>query len=233
MSKSPDAFRTISEVADWLGVQTHVLRFWESKFPQIKPIKRAGGRRYYRPADMLLLGGVKKLLHDDGLTIKGVQKILREQGAGHVSAESKPLDDDTVNEPVLVTTSPIPQEAIDAVLTPTVDSADDAQISLDLDVPTPRAVDTPAPAAIAPAPQAEPEATESEETVTAPEPLTEEDVPEPIAIPEDPPADSEGVAAAGVLTTLRGLVDLDTRTLSTIAPLVQELRAWHDRAQQS
>lgn len=93
MPKSPDAFRTISEVADWLGIQAHVLRFWESKFTQVKPIKRAGGRRYYRPADMLLLGGIKKLLHDDGLTIKGVQKILREDGMSHVAAMSPPLDD--------------------------------------------------------------------------------------------------------------------------------------------
>jgi resuscitation-promoting factor RpfA len=66
MDKSPDAFRTISEVADWLGVPTHVLRFWESRFSQVKPVKRAGGRRYYRPADMALLGGIKRLLHDDG-----------------------------------------------------------------------------------------------------------------------------------------------------------------------
>lgn len=93
MPKSPDAFRTISEVADWLDVQAHVLRFWESKFSQVKPIKRAGGRRYYRPGDMLLLGGIKKLLHEDGLTIKGVQKILREEGMGHVSDMSAPLDD--------------------------------------------------------------------------------------------------------------------------------------------
>ena len=93
MVKSPDAFRTISEVADWLGIQAHVLRFWESKFTQVKPIKRAGGRRYYRPADMLLLGGIKKLLHDDGLTIKGVQKILREDGMTHVSSLSAPLDE--------------------------------------------------------------------------------------------------------------------------------------------
>ena len=92
MAKSPDAFRTISEVADWLGVQAHVLRFWESKFSQVKPVKRAGGRRYYRPADMQLLGGIRKLLHDDGLTIKGVQKILREQGISHVSSFSKPLE---------------------------------------------------------------------------------------------------------------------------------------------
>jgi DNA-binding transcriptional MerR regulator len=93
MSKSPDAFRTISEVADWLGIQAHVLRFWESKFTQIKPIKRAGGRRYYRPADMLLLGGIKRMLHEDGLTIKGVQKVLREEGMNYVAALSAPLDE--------------------------------------------------------------------------------------------------------------------------------------------
>ena len=98
MAKSPDAFRTISEVADWLGIQAHVLRFWESKFTQVKPIKRAGGRRYYRPADMLLLGGIKKLLHDDGLTIKGVQKILREEGMGHVVDMSAPLDELTLSQ---------------------------------------------------------------------------------------------------------------------------------------
>jgi DNA-binding transcriptional MerR regulator len=97
MGKSPDAFRTISEVADWLGIQAHVLRFWESKFAPVKPIKRAGGRRYYRPADMLLLGGIKKLLHDDGLTIKGVQKILREQGIGHVSTLSQSIDESALS----------------------------------------------------------------------------------------------------------------------------------------
>jgi DNA-binding transcriptional MerR regulator len=91
MSKSADAFRTISEVADWLDTPTHVLRFWESKFSQIKPVKRAGGRRYYRPKDMLLIGGIKRILHEDGLTIKGAQKILREQGAKHVSSLSQPL----------------------------------------------------------------------------------------------------------------------------------------------
>lgn len=85
MAKSADAFRTISEVADWLGVPTHVLRFWESKFPQVKPVKRAGGRRYYRPSDMMLLAGIRVLLHDDGVTIRGVQKILREKGVKHVT----------------------------------------------------------------------------------------------------------------------------------------------------
>lgn len=85
MAKAKDAFRTISEVSEWLDTPTHVLRFWESKFSQIKPVKGAGGRRYYRPADMDLLGGIKKLLHEDGLTIKGTQKLLREKGVGHVA----------------------------------------------------------------------------------------------------------------------------------------------------
>ncbi|KUJ80828.1 MerR family transcriptional regulator [Ruegeria marisrubri] len=92
MAKSPEAFRTITEVAEWLGVQAHVLRFWESRFAQVKPVKRAGGRRYYRPNDMRLLGGIKKLLHDDGLTIKGVQRILREQGVAHVASLSQDLE---------------------------------------------------------------------------------------------------------------------------------------------
>lgn len=97
--KSPDAFRTISEVADWLGVPTHVLRFWESRFTQVKPVKRAGGRRYYRPADMELLGGIRKLLHEDGMTIRGVQKLLRENGIKHVAAMSPPLDSDELRDP--------------------------------------------------------------------------------------------------------------------------------------
>ncbi|MDA5555406.1 MerR family transcriptional regulator [Shimia sp. MMG029] len=94
MAKSREAFRTISEVADWLGVQTHVLRFWESKFSQVKPVKRAGGRRYYRPQDMELLGGIKKLLHEDGMPIKDAQKLLREMGVKHVSSLSQPVDQD-------------------------------------------------------------------------------------------------------------------------------------------
>ena len=82
--KSPTAFRTISEVADTLNVPAHVLRFWESKFTQIKPVKRGGGRRYYRPADVSLIKGIRELLYSDGLTIKGVQKILRQKGPRHV-----------------------------------------------------------------------------------------------------------------------------------------------------
>jgi DNA-binding transcriptional MerR regulator len=83
--KSPDAFRTISEVAAELEVPQHVLRFWESRFNQIKPVKRAGGRRYYRPDDVDLLRGIQALLYVDGLTIRGVQKILKERGSRHVA----------------------------------------------------------------------------------------------------------------------------------------------------
>ena len=84
MGKAAEAFRTISEVAGELNVQKHVLRFWEARFPQVRPMKRGGGRRYYRPEDMELLRGIRHLLHAEGYTIKGVQKILREQGIDHV-----------------------------------------------------------------------------------------------------------------------------------------------------
>jgi len=86
MEKSPDAFRTISEAADELDLPQHVLRFWETRFSTIKPLKRGGGRRYYRPEDVLLLKGIRHLLYDQGFTIKGVQKILKDQGARHVAA---------------------------------------------------------------------------------------------------------------------------------------------------
>ena len=91
MSKSEKAFRNISEVSEWLETPTHVLRFWESKFSQIKPTKRAGGRRYYRPKDMLLIGGIKQLLHIEGHTIKGAKQVLREKGLNYVVGLSKPI----------------------------------------------------------------------------------------------------------------------------------------------
>jgi DNA-binding transcriptional MerR regulator len=86
MDKSPDAFRTISEVADDLDLPQHVLRFWETRFPQIKPMKRGGGRRYYRPEDVDLLKGIRHLLYDHGYTIKGVQKLLKMNGNKFVAA---------------------------------------------------------------------------------------------------------------------------------------------------
>jgi DNA-binding transcriptional MerR regulator len=84
LEKDPEAFRIISEVAEDLNVPQHVLRFWESRFPQIKPMKRGGGRRYYRPDDVDLLRGIRHLLYGEGYTIRGVQRILREQGVGFV-----------------------------------------------------------------------------------------------------------------------------------------------------
>src|SRR5271167_2737676 len=78
--KSPQAFRTISEVSMELDVPQHVLRFWETRFSQVRPIKRAGGRRFYRPEDVALLRGIRSLLYSDGYTIKGVQKVLRDKG---------------------------------------------------------------------------------------------------------------------------------------------------------
>lgn len=86
MDKAPDAFRTISEVADDLDVPQHVLRFWETRFTQIKPMKRSGGRRYYRPDDVNLLRGIRRLLYGEGYTIRGVQRILREHGVKSVQS---------------------------------------------------------------------------------------------------------------------------------------------------
>src|SRR6266581_6614587 len=89
IEKSAQAFRTISEVATELGVPQHVLRFWESKFSQIRPLKRGGGRRYYRPEDITTLKRIKSLLYDDGMTIRGVQKILRDPAS---KAEPEPAE---------------------------------------------------------------------------------------------------------------------------------------------
>ena len=90
MAKSPNAFRTISEAADEIGAPQHVLRFWETKFAFVTPLKRAGGRRFYRPQDVVLLKAVKRLLHEDGLTIKGVQRLHKEQGLKRLAAYGDP-----------------------------------------------------------------------------------------------------------------------------------------------
>jgi DNA-binding transcriptional MerR regulator len=93
--KSPQAFRTISEIAGELDVPQHVLRFWEAKFSQIRPLRRGGGRRYYRPEDVDLIRGIRRLLYSEGYTIKGVQKVLREQGVRVVAdsgREGEPAD---------------------------------------------------------------------------------------------------------------------------------------------
>ncbi len=148
MAKAKDAFRTISEVAEWLDTPTHVLRFWESKFSQIKPVKGAGGRRYYRPTDMDLLGGIKKLLHEDGLTIKGTQKLLREKGVKHVAGLGASMSHETAEPmppkptPVVAAPKPAPQPVDPAPAAPKSEGMQDA---FSFDVP---AVETPADIAI-------------------------------------------------------------------------------------
>ena len=195
MAKSPDAFRTISEVADWLGVQAHVLRFWESKFSQVKPVKRAGGRRYYRPNDMLLLGGIRQLLHVDGLTIKGVQKVLREEGISHVAALSQPLDELTQSqiedsqESPFIEATPDPAEETGVVLefgTP------GSQSTAPREAPKPEsaAPEAPAPEAEAPAPEVEDAAPAAEPPVAEPQ-ASPPKVAEPATAPETPPAPAE------------------------------------------
>ena len=96
--KSPEAFRTISEVSKDLALPQHVLRFWETKFVQIKPIKRGGGRRYYRPEDIELLKGIKYLLYNDGYTIRGVQKVIKENGAKRIIAKPTLNNDFTLDK---------------------------------------------------------------------------------------------------------------------------------------
>ena len=93
MAKGPEAFRTISEAADELGAPQHVLRFWESRFSFIRPMKRAGGRRFYRPQDILVLRGVQRLLHDEGYTIKGVQRLHREEGIRRILGVGESVPD--------------------------------------------------------------------------------------------------------------------------------------------
>lgn len=192
MAKSPDAFRTISEVADWLGLQAHVLRFWESKFTQVKPVKRAGGRRYYRPADMLLLGGIKRLLHDDGLTIKGVQKVLREEGINHVAGLSQPLDELTMSQyeegAAPVPANSAPPETAGPTPEP-IPEVSDAVPGTDGPAPDdmPQAPQVPQPAATAV--QSDP----TEETDAAD--AEPEGTPPPSVLPE--PAEPPGVAPSG------------------------------------
>ncbi len=122
VDKSPDAFRTISEVAEDLGLPQHVLRFWETRFTQIKPLKRGGGRRYYRPDDVALITGLKALLYGQGYTIKGVQRILKEQGVRAVQAVGRggvlpqpqapsavPHDDDDGEAEAMAPAAPAPR----------------------------------------------------------------------------------------------------------------------------
>ena len=128
VEKSPDAFRTISEAAEELDVPQHVLRFWETRFAQIKPMKRAGGRRYYRPADVELLQGIRCLLYKDGYTIRGVQKILKEDGSAYVAGvgrgeiEPRKRDGEMASAPPPGTAKAAPRVATKAKTAPAAES---------------------------------------------------------------------------------------------------------------
>ncbi len=192
MTKSADAFRTISEVAEWLGVQTHVLRFWESKFSQVKPVKRAGGRRYYRPNDMLLLGGIRKLLHEDGMTIKGVQKILREEGMAHVADLSRPLDEVTAGQ---VDGDLVSGDGnVEADIAPSIEAVQEAAEVTPIHAPTQpsqAAEPSPAPSFLSdlPAPGATPQE-DTPQAVAADEPEQAPEVP-PLAPAPEPESESD------------------------------------------
>ncbi|MEL6168136.1 MAG: MerR family transcriptional regulator [Pseudomonadota bacterium] len=209
MEKSPDAFRTISEVADWLDVPTHVLRFWESRFSQVKPVKRAGGRRYYRPNDMLLIGGIKVLLHDEGMTIRGVQKLLREEGIKHVAGYSKPLGAEDVIEGTAVEETPAvdkkakepakpveaaaPRAAGEAAAEGTEGSEVSPEPEDDAAAPMPAFGSVRGRNAASPKPA-------GPETVTEPEPAAPIVVP---GLPETDPADDDPAFSAGPALSVR------------------------------
>ncbi|MEM7731823.1 MAG: MerR family transcriptional regulator [Pseudomonadota bacterium] len=230
MSKSADAFRTISEVAEWLDTPAHVLRFWESKFSQVKPVKRAGGRRYYRPQDMMLLGGIKKLLHDDGMTIKHVQKLLRQEGVKFVSALSSNPSDGFAYVPVDAPLDSLAPE-------PAPETSQVVSFSTEAD-PTPEPDPKPAP----PAPETtsvptEPAASQGSKPV--PSFLSGgRDMPQPEPAPAEPaPADptptEEPVAITphiNVFQNLAGMSSDDIRAKQAeLRPLLSRIRAQLER----
>ena len=141
--KSAEAFRTISEVAIELDVPQHVLRFWESRFAQIKPVKRAGGRRYYRPEDIDLLKGIRALLYSDGLTSRGVQKVLKERGLRHVAdlgrgevrAPEPPQSQVQVVEKIVYVERPAPEPAPEPAPKPKKSRAHLRAVPTTLDLP--------------------------------------------------------------------------------------------------
>ncbi len=129
MTKGPDAFRTISEAAAEVGVAQHVLRFWETKFSFIRPMKRAGGRRFYRPHDLAILRGVRRLLHDEGYTIVGVQRLHRERGVGRFleAGGGKPAAADGTGQ----TAASAPSGDVRAALGSTLEILESAKARLD------------------------------------------------------------------------------------------------------
>ena len=217
MAKAKDAFRTISEVSTALDTPAHVLRFWESKFSQIKPVKRAGGRRYYRPEDLSLLAGIKDLLHEQGLTIKGAQKLLRSEGIKHVQA----LGDAVLGHaPEPAAEAPAPKTKAKAKAKPAAPAPSQTDMGFD---PAPDAANDPAPVAADPAPEAPADVTPA---AAAPQPAPVTAMPPPTMRPAgftEPAA--KPALGPGPLSALQ---DADRDVLrdnaSQIAPLVARLR---------
>ena len=131
--KSPEAFRTISEVSDELNVPQHVLRFWESKFSQIRPLKRGGRRRYYRPEDVMLLRGIRRLLYEDGYTIKGVQKVLKERGVRAVADGAREESDGPAAPPEPTASLGAPLDAAEVIEDATPEDVDLQRLLAELD----------------------------------------------------------------------------------------------------
>jgi len=245
MAKSRDAFRTISEVSDALDTPAHVLRFWESKFNQIKPVKRAGGRRYYRPDDLALLASIKDLLHEQGLSIKVAQKHLREEGVKRIVAQGHALLDQGEAAPVAepakpAKTAPAMPEAVAAETPrPAPFPEEPEQIDLfggmDLPVTAPRPVPEPAPKlqilSAKPVPDAEPSFLDPIIDPVAPE--TKAATAAPVATPEKrplpaPPSPRDDVGPR----VLAALAAADPAKLKAkaqqLAPIVERLTALRD-----
>ncbi|GAB5446588.1 MerR family transcriptional regulator [Gymnodinialimonas sp.] len=241
MPKSAQAFRTIREVADWLDVAAHVLRFWESKFNQIKPVKRAGGRRYYRPADMKLVGGIKVLLHDRGLTIRGVQKMIADEGVEAVTSLSPPIDEligggDVVE---MEATDAWAEDAAAETREPEEPAEVEAETAEPAD-PTPPEVEETAPPepAMETLPEPEPDPTPKEIPPTeAPEPEPEPEVAasEPIAALTQAPAPAptpplpSADPAEGALGALAALAQLPAPQRAALGPQIAALKQLRDR----
>lgn len=212
MAKSADAFRTISEVAEWLDTPAHVLRFWESKFRQVKPVKRAGGRRYYRPNDMRLLGGIKQLLHEDGMTIKAVQKLLRENGVSHVAEFSQQLGHENGDDTVDVTPSIKPVVSEVKPKAPAVEEAEPATLAF-----AHRDTKEPDLPGFLSASRRDP----------APKAVIAELKPRQVDVPDDP--EDSIPAPAGVLGRISKLPrDLPPEVADQLQPLIARLRGRND-----
>lgn len=241
MAKSAEAFRTISEVAEILDTPAHVLRFWESQFPQIRPMKRAGGRRYYRPQDVALIAGIRKLLHEDGITIRGVRKILREQGVRHVSdlAADLPAETaaqartDAAAQEALASTAEADAPAEDiAAATPTAEPEPEAPAP---EAPAPTPAPSGAPSTLAPS-GAEREPRLPFET-SPPEPPAQE-APMQVDVPTEPRTETAHVHAfpapsapdATLASRLRAADPVAaSRNREALAALYRRLAALRDR----